>query len=113
MRETVEEYLERYHKRLKEKEEELAFVLIQQFSDRKIDKENIKTETWKSAKRRAEQEYDEVRNAKVEMFFFYENMGKKKTTTACKVEEMAETETIDGHKPTAIVIDDFPIEASN
>lgn len=110
MRETVEEYLERYHKRLKEKEEELAFVLIQQFSDRKVDIENIKTETWKSAKKLAEKEYDEVRNAKVEMFFFYENMGKKKTTTASKVEELAETETINGYKPTAIAINTFPVE---
>ena len=113
MRETVEEYLERYHKKLKEKEEELAFVLIQQFSNEKFYKENVKTETWKSAKKRAEKEYDEVRNAKVEMFFFYENMGKKKTTTACKVEELAETETIDGYKPTSIEIDAFPFEASN
>ena len=128
---TLEEYLEVYHKNLKEKEKELSLILIQQFSDDEFFKKNLKTKGWESAKKRAEDEYDRVRNARVEVYFYFDkdeekhpyfdcegngcvmttepvHMGKKITTTACKVEELAETETVDGNVPTSIFVEIHP-----
>ena len=131
MRQPLEEYLDIYHKVLKEKEKELSFILIQQFSDDKYFKKTVEKEEWKSAKQRAEEEYDRVRNARVEVYFYFDkdeekhpyfdcegngsvvttepvHMGKKITTKACKVEELAETETVDGNVPTSIFVEVLP-----